>query len=179
MSNDPGCTRFDGVAREVIEPVRRYLARRTDPATADDVLSEVLVALWRRIDSVPDGSEIPWAIGVARLQLQNALRSARRQHRLVARIMTVDPPREAALDDDDPAVELVHSALTRLKDAEAELLRLHVWEELTVLQIAAVLGLTTNAVSIRLHRAKKRLADTIRKLQAEPGHAQMTNGDPR
>ena len=62
--------RFEFVMREVVEPVRRYLARRIDEATADDVLSETLLVLWRRIDEVPD-DVIPWAIGVARLQLAN------------------------------------------------------------------------------------------------------------
>ena len=32
------------------------------------------------------------------------------------------------------------------------------WEELAPREIATVTGLTANAVSIRLHRAKKRLA---------------------
>jgi hypothetical protein len=35
--------RFEAVAPAVVEAVRRYLARRTDPATADDVLSETLL----------------------------------------------------------------------------------------------------------------------------------------
>jgi len=44
---------FEALARQVIEPSRRYLARRTDPATAADVLSEALLVLWRRLEDVP------------------------------------------------------------------------------------------------------------------------------
>ncbi|RII94453.1 sigma-70 family RNA polymerase sigma factor [Clavibacter michiganensis] len=171
--------RFDVIASEVVDPVRRYPARRTDQATADDVLSEVLVVLWRRGNAVPVGEEIPYAIGVARLQLQNAVRGTRRQERLVARIIAVDPPREVVpgAEPRDGRVELVRRALTQLREADAEVLRLHVWEELTVAQIAEVLRVSTNAVSIRLHRAKKKMADRIRKMSGPDGHAAVKEGD--
>nr|WP_243861898.1 sigma-70 family RNA polymerase sigma factor [Frigoribacterium endophyticum] len=154
--------------------------RRVDEATADDVLSEVLVVLWRRGAEVPAGDEIPYAIGAARLQLQNALRSMRRQERLVARIITVDPPPEAVPEHDtgDPRAGLVRQALGQLGELDAEILRLHVWEQLAVSEIAGVLTMTPNAVSIRLHRAKKKLADKIRKMAPGVGHAAVKEGDP-
>ena len=180
---DPGSrTRFDAVVREVLEPVRRYLARRVDAPTAEDVLSETLVVLWRRLPDVPDGEEIPYAIGVARLQLRNALRSLRRQERLVARIVTVDPPTEVPPADDDgpdPRVDLVREALGLLREADAEVLRLHAWDALAVTDIARVLGITPNAVSIRLHRARRRLADAIRKIEARGGHDEERGGAGR
>lgn len=177
MSGDRA--RFDQVAAVVVEPVRRYLARRVDQATADDVLSETVAVLWRRVGHVPVGEEVPYTIGVARLQLQNALRAMRRQERLVAKIITVDPPPETVPEagSTDSRAELVRDALSRLRDVDAELLRLHAWEELTVSEMAEVLGMTTNAVSIRLHRAKKKLADTIRKMTAPSGHVVVKEGD--
>ena len=45
--------RFEAIAREILEPVRRFLARRTDPATADDVLADTLLVCWRRRDELP------------------------------------------------------------------------------------------------------------------------------
>lgn len=57
--------RFRALVREVADPVRRYLWRRTDEATADEVLAETLVVLWRRFDDEPR-EPIPWAIGIAR-----------------------------------------------------------------------------------------------------------------
>lgn len=48
-------TRFETLVRgELMEPLRRYLARRTDPATADDVLAEALLVVWRRLEEVPE-----------------------------------------------------------------------------------------------------------------------------
>jgi RNA polymerase sigma-70 factor, ECF subfamily len=178
VAEDPDRARFDAVLREVVEPVRRYLARRVDAATAADVLSETVLVLWRRPGQVPEGAEVAWAIAVARLQLANALRSMRRQERLVARIIAVDPPPEAIPEpaDDGVTADLVRRALASLRPAEAELLRLSVWDELSVAEISQVLGISPNAVSIRLHRARRKLGHRIRKLSDRPGHAGVREG---
>ena len=68
-------SRFEEIARELIDPLRRYLARRTDPDTADDVLSDTLLVCWRRLDDVPE-NPLPWAYGVARNCLANAQRGS-------------------------------------------------------------------------------------------------------
>ena len=87
--------RFEALAPGLIDPLRRFLARRTDAATADDVLADTLLVCWRRLDDVPDAA-LPWAYGVARNCLANAQRSGRRQERLAAKIAVVDPPAETA-----------------------------------------------------------------------------------
>ena len=153
--------RFEAVAALVTEPVRRFLARRTDRDTADDVLADTLLVCWRRLDDVPDGDEaLPWAYGVARHALSNAERGLRRQRRLAHRITVVDPPSEAAPEHDEPD-DRVSAALARLRRDEAELLRLWAWEQLGPAEIAAVLELTPNAVSIRLHRARGKLKEIL------------------
>ncbi|WP_382306523.1 RNA polymerase sigma factor [Herbiconiux sp. UC225_62] len=195
MDSVNSADRFDQHLRLVLEPVRRYLARRTDPATADDVLGDTLLVLWRRASDIPadEADAVPWAIGIARFQLANAERSARRQRRLFARIVAVDRP-EAVVDahheqagegrggwgggGDD--VERVRSALTALRPADAEILRLAVWEELALPQIATVLDITPNAASIRLHRARKRLRaefERLRKTAGASGHDGVKEGD--
>ena len=51
--------RFEQTAPALIGDVRRYLARRTDPATAEDVLAETLLVCWRRIDDLrPADAEV-------------------------------------------------------------------------------------------------------------------------
>jgi RNA polymerase sigma-70 factor, ECF subfamily len=167
--------RFEAVAPAVIDAVRRYLARRTDPATADDVLSDTLLVCWRRIDQMPQ-DHLPWAYGVARLCLANADRSRRRQARLVARIATTDPP-PMAVPGPGPADHDLTAALTALRAEDAELLRLWAWEDLTPAQIAVVLGISANAASIRLHRAKQRLRAELAADPAKTGRPGKT-ADP-
>ncbi len=69
-TSDDARARFEALAAEVVEPVRRFLARRTDPDTAEDVLAETLLVCWRRLDQVPEPA-LPWVYGVARNCLAN------------------------------------------------------------------------------------------------------------
>jgi RNA polymerase sigma-70 factor (ECF subfamily) len=62
---------------------------------------------------------------------------------------------------------------------DAELLRLWAWEQLAPGEIAGVLGITPNAASIRLHRARKRLRTALRKVEAAAGHEETTEGGRR
>jgi RNA polymerase sigma-70 factor (ECF subfamily) len=171
--------RFEVVARELIEPLRRFLFRRTDSATAEDVLSEVLLICWRRFDEMPT-EPLPWAYGVARHCLANAVRAGRRHHRLLARIASVDPP-QATIRPEIDADERIAVALRALRSSDAELLRLWAWEDLSPREIAVVLGLSVNAATIRLHRARQRLGIELeraglRKTGRPAGYEESTEG---
>lgn len=166
--------RFESVAPGLIDPVRRFLARRTDPDTAEDVLAETLLVCWRRADDLPEPL-LPWVYGVARNCLHNAERSARRQRRVAARVATVDPPAASTPGPEDRDDE-VTGALAALRPADAELLRLWAWEQLTPAEIATTLGITPNAASIRLHRARGRLEQRLRKTGGTAGHEETREG---
>lgn len=150
--------RFDQLARACLEPLRRYLARRTDAETAADVLGDTLLVAWRRFDDVPP-EPLPWLYGVARNCLANAERGVRRRARLASRLadQPVDPPDASEPTGSDALLE----ALDDLDDTERELIRLWAWEQLTPAEIATALGLTPNAVSIRLTRARQHLRELL------------------
>ena len=167
--------RFEDVAPGLIEPLRRFLARRTDPATAEDVLAETLLVCWRRAEDLPE-EPLPWAYAVARNCLRNAERASRRQERVAAKIMAVDPPAETRAGADDGDGGAVRDALGRMRPDDAELLRLWAWEQLEPAEIATVLGITANAASVRLHRARAKLADQLRKTGAGAGHEESREG---
>lgn len=168
--------RFESLVREeLVDPLRRFLRRRTDPDTADDVLAETLLVCWRRFDEVPEPA-LPWAYGVARHVLANASRSERRQQRVAARVAAVDPPREVAVEAEGPRDDALHDALARLVEDDAELLRLWAWEQLGHAEIATVLGVTPNAVSVRLHRARGRLREELGKIEGGAGHESSEGG---
>jgi RNA polymerase sigma-70 factor (ECF subfamily) len=116
---------------------------------------------WRRLDEVPE-RPLPWAYGVARNCLANALRSERRQARLAAKVAATEPPGqvdgpEVVLGVDDGLAE----AMAALPEGDAELLRLWAWERLTPAEVAEVLDITANAASVRLHRARGRLREAL------------------
>jgi RNA polymerase sigma-70 factor, ECF subfamily len=180
VTSDPQQVRaFEDLVREVADPVRRFLLRRTDADTADDVLSETMLVCWRRFGELPAAADrLPWAYVVARNCLHNAERSARRRGRLTARILALDPPVSVvpAPDADVPGAEDLHAALAGLRPVDAEVLRLWAWEELPAEQIGHVLGMTANAAAIRLHRAKRRLREQLERNGAGRGHISSKEG---
>jgi RNA polymerase sigma factor (sigma-70 family) len=149
---------FEDIASEVFQPLQRYLRRRASDADAEDALSEVMLTIWRRLDEVPEGRALPWSYGVARKALANQRRSQGRRLRLVQR-MESEPHRRVSPDpaQEGPDAELT-AALDALSNQDREILRLWAWEQLEPREIATVLGLTVNAATLRLSRAKKRLA---------------------
>jgi RNA polymerase sigma-70 factor (ECF subfamily) len=169
--------RFEALAAEVVDPLRRYLVRRTDRDTAEDVLADTLLVCWRRLDEVPEPS-LPWVYGVAKNCLANAERGERRQRRVTARIAVVDPPPEATPAPDEPD-ERVSRALAAMREEEAELLRLWAFEQLGPSEIAQALEITPNAASIRLHRARQKFVEQLRKIEDAAGHGQVEGGTDR
>ena len=152
--------RFDALFTEHQRHVLAYAMRRTQSlADAEDVAAETFTITWRKIDAVPVQEPLPWLYAVARRVLANHRRGNGRRERLAAllRVEDVATPMHAGEDRDGPAF----AALASLSPADQELLRLVAWESLGNQQIAAVLGITPNAVAIRLHRARARFADAL------------------
>jgi RNA polymerase sigma-70 factor (ECF subfamily) len=154
--------RFENIAAEVADPLQRYLGRRAAVHDAEDAYSETLLALWRRIDDVPMDAPLPWAYGVARKVLGNQRRSASRHLRLVERVGGAEPRPHVhePAEDDFPEVR---EALLALPDSDQEVLALWAWEQLEPREIAVVVGATPNAISLRLARAKAKLAAELRR----------------
>lgn len=168
--------RFEALAAEVYGPIQRYTRRRVDAHAVDDVVSETLLTLWRRLEDVPADAQLPWVYGVARRHIANHRRSNSRRLRLVHRAQSEPPPAETT---DTPLDLELDVALAALGESDRELLRLWAWEQLEPAEIALVLGLSANAVSIRLHRAKKKLAQQLQvtgKIEVPSGHSDRESG---
>lgn len=166
----PRRDRFEQIAEEVFDPLQRYLRRRASLQDAEDLFSEVLTTIWRRIDDAPPDRALPWSYGIARRVLANHRRSGRRRLRLVERLASEPPTHHPDVADDHPDPEL-GQALRTLPDAYQEILRLWAWEQLEPREIAVVLGMTPNAASLRLSRGKKRLAAALARQDGGPaGH---------
>jgi len=148
---------FEDVIAAVYVPLQRYLRRRTDMSSAEDVLGDVLLVLWRRVPDIPTEGTLPWCYAVGRRCLANHERSVQRRNRLVSRLATLAPPPLA----DDSGDSSLTEALDSLSANDRELLRLWAWEQLSPREIADVLGISPNAASIRLHRATGRLRQQL------------------
>ena len=160
---------FAGVL-EAYGPMLRRLASafERDPAAREDLLQEVLVALWRALPHFRgECSERTFVLRVAH---NRALTHAFRR-----------PPRAAALDDAmeiaDPRPTPEHAASTaqrrerllaalhRLPLATRQILTLSL-EGLSGGEIADLLGITENNANVRLSRARRALKDEMERTGA-------------
>jgi RNA polymerase sigma-70 factor (ECF subfamily) len=152
---------FEAVFAECGDAVFRYALRRLDNrADADDVVAETFAVCWRRWAVVPRGRELPWLYGVARRVIANQRRSSGRRQRLRSRLTAqpvahVEP---ATTAHDTTADHVALTVLAALSEADQEILRLVLWEELPTADIAEALGIKEGAVYVRLHRARLRFA---------------------
>lgn len=163
--------RFEALAEQVWEPLQRYLRRRCPPDLADDVLSDVLLVLWRRLDDAPAGAELPWSYAVARGCLANTRRGEQRRLSLVSRLRRERVAEPPAPDD------RVGAALARLRPPDAEVLRLWAWEGLEPRDLATVLECTSGAAASRLSRARAALRGQLRQDDAAAGHTTRREGE--
>jgi RNA polymerase sigma-70 factor, ECF subfamily len=132
----------------------RYLLRRTDRDMAADVLSDVMLVVWRRRAEWP-ADLTPWVLRIAHNCLMNARRGERRRSRLTSSIAeSLDRSSEAQGPD-------ISDALSRLPSSDQEILRLWAWEDLSAVEIAGVLGIRASAAATRLSRAKARLREQL------------------
>ncbi|MFC0436212.1 RNA polymerase sigma factor [Kutzneria buriramensis] len=148
---------FSAMYRAHYADVLAFVRRRAHPGQADDVVGETFLTAWRRRRDLPDDPR-PWLFRTARNLMLNASRSAHRQRAVALRVA------EQGRDD---AYQPMLSAEARLdllaawrglSTSDQEILALHVWEGLTDKEAATVLGCSRAAYSMRLSRAKRRLA---------------------
>jgi RNA polymerase sigma-70 factor (ECF subfamily) len=149
--------------------VLAYALRRTGQrADAEDVVSGTFTVAWRRFGDKPSAEfELPWLYAIAARVLANQRRSLRRLVALSSRLGELPEPAQAERSD----LPEVVAALKQLRKDDQEILRLAAWEGLTNAELAVALDCSENAATIRLHRARKRLAEELAKEDPAAGHS--------
>ncbi|MEU0568212.1 sigma-70 family RNA polymerase sigma factor [Nonomuraea sp. NPDC005983] len=162
MGSDPH-GRFVQIYEHAYRPILGYVLRRCeDPDDAADVVAETFATAWRRIDEVPPGDEARlWLYGVARRALANHRRGERRHEQRTAALREQLNASNALTGPSAAEYTQLGRAFRSLSDDDRELLSLVAWEQLDTKQVARTLGITRNAVRVRLHRARRRFARAL------------------
>lgn len=148
--------RFSQLYERCYGRVYAYAARRVGRESADEIAAETFLIAWRRFDAMP-AEPLPWLYGVARNVVMRQLASGAREGRTVSAVANelAVSERSGCDDSGDPRLS---QAWGLMSERDREVLALIAWEELSVPAAAAVLGCSPPAFSVRLHRARRRLA---------------------
>ncbi len=144
-----------------------FVLRRVDTTqTAQDLTEDVFLVAWSKLHDVPPAREgLYWLFGVARRIVANHSRKTANRTRLAPRLVTVAPPPAPTPEDvvvrNDEARYVIES-LEVLRETDQELLRLAYWDDLPRRVIGELLEISESAVSVRLHRAVRRLEKALR-----------------
>jgi RNA polymerase sigma factor (sigma-70 family) len=148
-------SRFEEMYRAHADAVATYARRRSDAQNADEVVADVFLVAWRRLEDVPK-DPLPWLLGVAWRALANRRRTVAREQALQGRIRSELPDGVVENRAGNVSDEAVRRALAALGERDREALLLVAWDGLTPAQGAAVLGVRPNTFSTRLSRARRR-----------------------
>ena len=155
--------RVDVWWRENVDRVRAYLFHQVDSADVEDLVQEVFVLAMRRWDTVPE-PPIGWLLKTARHLVANHRRGGRRFSRMLGR--AVDAQRRSPAVDvpasERAAYEQLEAMLDGLSAHDREVLTMTAWYGLSAAEAAEALGISVNAYTVRLHRARARLSDRQR-----------------
>ncbi|WP_344837528.1 RNA polymerase sigma factor [Actinocorallia longicatena] len=139
-----------------------YVVSRAGRQVADEVVSEVFAIAWRRFADVPLAagpvSALPWLIGVARNVLRDTIRAEVRRESMRNELRAWAEGDHAEVVAEKLAVI---RALATLPEDDRELLILVAWQGLGPRDAAKVVGCSQAAFRVRLHRARKRLAQAV------------------
>jgi RNA polymerase sigma-70 factor, ECF subfamily len=136
-------------------------------ATAEDIVNEVFLELWRRAASFERRAQLStWLLAITRNKALSALR------------VRVDQPLDEAVAEalPDPAITaeesleasernaLVRRCLGRLSPAHREVIDLVYYHEKSVDEVAAIVGVPAATVKTRMFYSRKRLAELAKEV---------------
>lgn len=148
--------RFTQLYERCYGAVYAYAARRVGRQSADEIAAETFLIAWRKLESLP-AEPLPWLYGVARnVVMRQRAAGARDGRTLAAAANELAVSRRAG--PEGPGDPRLSQAWGQLGHRDRDVLALVAWEELSVADAAMVLGCSAPAFSVRLHRARRRLA---------------------
>lgn len=162
---------------DAFDDVLRFCARRVTLEQAEDVAAEVMTIAWRRFEEMPKGrgDQRAWLFTTARNLMLRQARDESRRRTLAVCIGSGQASGLPGVDGEAAARVDLGRAWRLLSERHQEALALTVWDGLTALEAATVLGISPVAYRLRLSRARSALrahlgvASTTRSLPVRAG----------
>ena len=160
---------FDALVQRWQRPLWRYARNLAgQESAADDAVQDIWVRVLRGIAGLRDAARLrPWLFGIAHRVMMDRLREQ------YGHPHSTDIDLDALPEDEaEPNLELevaaVLESLSHLPLVENEVLTLFYLRELSLNEVAQVLGIPTGTVKSRLHRARSMLRRQMQSKGIEP-----------
>lgn len=152
---------FNALFRAQLADITRFLARRLPSEAVEDVAADLFALAWAKRSSIPKDLELPWLYKSARYLIANYHRKEAGRANIFS---TLQEPIAAPSAESIAIADLeLSEAWKQLAPKDREALGLWALEGLEPAAISVALGLSINAVNIRLSRAKKNLLALLEK----------------
>src|ERR1700754_4749775 len=159
-------------ARHHVRVFRFVLRLVRNQATAEDLISEVFLDVWRQAGKFEGRSAVStWLLAITRFKALSALRRRKDGE--------LDDEAANAIEDtsDDPEVavtkkdtgQALRKCLTALSAEHREIIDLVYYHEKSVEEVAEIVGIPENTVKTRLFYARKKLAELLKSAGIERG----------
>jgi RNA polymerase sigma-70 factor (ECF subfamily) len=143
----------------------RFLLRIVgNDATAEDLLSEVFLEVWRGADRFEARSHVTtWMLGIARFKALAALKRRSFDALDDGVVESIEDPA------DDPEIVLrtaersaiLQACLRELSSAHRQVVDLVYYHEQSIGEVARIIGVPQNTVKTRIFHARKRIAELL------------------
>jgi len=159
-------------ARHHVRVYRFVLRFVRNESTAEDLISEVFLDVWRQANRFEGRSAVStWLLAIARFKALSALRRHPEQE--------LDDEKAAAIEDpaDNPEIvaqkkdksKLLRKCLTALSADHREIIDLVYYHEKSVEEVAEIVGIPENTVKTRMFYARKKLGELLKAAGVERG----------
>lgn len=145
--------------------VFRFLVRMVgNEATAEDLLNEVFLEVWRSANRFEGRSQVTtWLLGIARFKALSDLRRRAPDaldDETAERIEDpADSPEAIVADSDRSAI--LQACIQQLSDAHRQVIDLIYYHEQSIEEVAQIIGVPPNTVKTRVFHARKRIAELM------------------
>jgi RNA polymerase sigma-70 factor, ECF subfamily len=145
--------------------VFRFVARLVDDAaSAEDVVSEAFIEVWRQADRFEGRSSVStWIMSIARFKALS-VRRRRQEIELDEKVMETvadqcSTPEQILLETDRRAQ--LRACLAQLSSDHREIIDLVYYHDKTIEEVAEIIGVPKNTVKTRMFYARRRLAQLL------------------
>jgi RNA polymerase sigma-70 factor, ECF subfamily len=150
---------FEKLIREHFGRIRRIARRFAASGAADDLVQDILTRLWRSYPAFRGDAKVEsWiyrvSLNAAMTHVSETIKARTLQGAISARA-TAEPEGSPA---GASTSQILSDFLSRLGEVDASILMMYM-DGLTAEEMSGVLGITANAISVRINRLKQKFSD--------------------